>query len=193
MAPLPVIPDVFRATLNWDVEGGVAARNVLHFRSTSGTESELAAAFASNATHNMFACKANDNPANSISVIKLDGSSATQVVSISPALNGNGSGGLMPSTAGVVSFRTGLRGSAGRGRIYIGPCTEDKAQAGILDITSQGLMQAAWEGFVADMATDSNHWILGVASYVHSGFHPVSSLIVDKLVGTQRRRQDQLR
>jgi hypothetical protein len=69
---------------------------------------------------------------------------------------------------------------------------EDKAQAGILDSTSQGLVKDGWIDFAATIDLEIGAQ-LGVASYKHAAFYPETSLSCDRLVGTQRRRQDQLR
>jgi hypothetical protein len=54
-------------------------------------------------------------------------------------------------------------------------------------------MSDGWEAFAEAATTFEGGYAIGVASYVHSDFHPAISLTADHLVGTVRRRQDQLR
>jgi hypothetical protein len=54
-------------------------------------------------------------------------------------------------------------------------------------------MGTAWGAFASALSDPDAGPVLGVASYVHADFHAESSIRVDSLVATQRRRQDQLR
>lgn len=194
--PLPVIANVFRVAIAWDRNAGVAPVNVFHVRAVSAslagdvlnTVLEVEAAH-----HDMWECLKSGTTNDSVTVTPLDGSSAGAVGKIT-GTRGAGGGDTIPAAAFVISIRTGQRGPRGRGRLYIGPCVEDDQSNGVCATSTRDTMQTAWNDFATDLndaLTTPVHF--GVASYVHSDFHESVSIVCDSIVGTQRRRQDQLR
>lgn len=194
--PTPVINDVFRVVLLWEPLAGISPRNVLHMR-TALTDVTAIAGFINDAFQtaetfgNTFHPMHSGQDLRSISVQPLDGVTAATDYSITPDIDGAQSGEVSPATCAVVSLKTGQLGSRGRGRVYCGPICETAMADGVLALTSRTQMLAGWDAFRDDL--NSNGIELGVASYTWSDFHPVVSIRIDSLVGTQRRRQDQLR
>jgi hypothetical protein len=54
-------------------------------------------------------------------------------------------------------------------------------------------MLSAWGSFVNDINVASPSVQLVVASYKYADAHDVTNIRIDKVLGTQRRRQNQLR
>ena len=197
MAPLPVIPDVYRIVLLWNTLHGVTPRNVFHVSSASG-DVDVVASQVNDALKEVtntacFAPMGADREFDQISITPLDGSTATSIHTIE-FFNGEGtSGEESPASSSVVSFRTAHRGAQGRGRMYLGPLPEHSMANGVLDSTFAATQLDGWEHALAKMATFGLAERFVVASYVHVDAHIILNVSVDELVGTQRRRQDQLR
>jgi hypothetical protein len=193
MAPLPNITGVFRLSIDWPVNLGVKPTNVFHFLNISGDEAELADNFAASQQTHQWEPISQAYDATSLSIIKLDGHSATQVFPVTPGdIKGEQVGSdQIAQACAVVSYHTGQRGPRGRGRTYVGPITEASQANGVLNSTIQGHMATAWGDFLDAMATLD--YSLVVASYAHHDANGVTAVNVDSIVGTQRRRLDQLR
>jgi hypothetical protein len=193
MAPLPVISDVFRVTLNWNRVNSVQPVNVMNVLCTGGTEAQVAAAFNAHVTSNMFQAMSTAQIVLTYDVIKLDGTSATHTFTQTGSAAGGSTGQTIPAVAALVSFKTAHRGPQGRGRLYAGPISEVAQDGGALDPTVRTSMQSAWTAFVTAMLANSPVVIPGIASYKHATFNQLSGVTVESPVATQRRRQDQLR
>lgn len=195
--PLPVIADVFRVTFEWLPADGISPRNVVHVRSASDDVTEIGGvindAFAAITDFSPWTFLSNVFACDDLSILPLDGTSATAVVALADTMIGGATGELIPNMAAVLSFHTEQRGPRGRGRMYIGPTTENKNDSGIVDPTSATNTVTAWGEVIANLAASDPVVELGVASYVHHDFHPVTSHRLDRIMGTQRRRLDQLR
>lgn len=195
--PLPVIPDVFRVTLLWNSHDGVQPRNVIHVRSTTLDEGQVGLAVLqsfqdSRVSHEPFELLNSVYTFDSVEVLPLDGSTAGVIVTnAAQPMVGQDTGNLVVALCNIVSFRTGFRGPRGRGRMYIGPCGEDRQNAGVFNSTFVADAQIAWDDAVTAFA--DNLVPLCVASYKHSDSHDVTTATVEAVGGTQRRRQDQLR
>lgn len=195
MPPLPVIPDVFRVTFNWAANVGITPVNVIHVETASTDVQDIGTAILDAFDGlNCFYCCSTSQIVESLSILPLDGTTATiNVPTDGQAIQGAHTGEIAPAVAGLVSFRTGVRGARGRGRMYIGPCAEAGIENGRLDPDTQAPMQADWITAVANLLTGTPVVRLGVASYTHEDWNQVISTTVESLVATQRRRQDQLR
>lgn len=198
MPPLPTIADVYRVTIPWSLNDGVAPRNVIHIHQASGSESLVAAAFwdgyqAAISTSNPWAPLSSVFECNALDILKLDGTSATQTISLPGTIGGSGSGQIIPASAAVMSFHTSQRGARGRGRQYVGPTTESNSTNGLLDSGVATEFVDAWGFFQSGLVGSATPATLVVASYVHADAHEVISFRADSVLGTQRRRQDQLR
>lgn len=197
MPPLPVIADVYRVTLAWNTNHGVSPRNVIHVRSASSDVLEIGAniieAWTVPDPLPLFKCVDSGLSVATLEILPLDGVTASVTIGATGQGGGGGVGETIPNGAGVVSFHTAQRGARGRGRLYAGPITEASQANGIIDGSILELMVEGWGTFITALPTQSASPELVIASYVHADAHPVTSLRVDNLMGTQRRRLDQLR
>ena len=199
MPALPTITDTYRVTLNWSGFRGITPRNVFNVHQASGSETlvgnTVAAGFATMASYShLFHCMLDGFVCGELSILALDGTTAgINYLLGTPLTGGAGAGDMSPSSAAVVSLKTGVRGARGRGRVFAGPVAESRMADGILDSTSRTLMAAAWSSFRTGMNGATVPAQLCVASYVHADQHQVTSSSVRTVLGTQRRRQDQLR
>lgn len=196
---LPVISNVLRIACLWvDTLGTVGVRpvNVFHVHYVTGTASDAAGDVAdamATSGSDMFDVLYSGLTLTSLSVLPLDGSSATFDVPIGAVIEGGGAGGVLPQVCTVVSLHTAERGSRGRGRVYVGPMGETQVSNGTVASGSQNTMLVAWGQFHDDLLASPSGSELAIASYVHEDAHPVTNIRVDTVCGTQRRRQNQLR
>jgi hypothetical protein len=189
---------VLRIALQWVDTGSVGIRpvNVFHVHYVTGTASDAAADVATalaTSGDDMFDMLYTGLECSTMSVLPLDGTSATFDQPIGTAINGGGAGGVLPQVCAVVSLHTAQRGSRGRGRVYVGPVGETQISNGIINSGSQNTMLTGWGQFHDDLLASPTGTELAIASYVHTDAHPVTSIRVDSVAGTQRRRQNQLR
>ena len=193
---LPVIANTARVTWNFATSGGITPRIVQHFRSTTGDEVELGELIWAAVDGGIFAPMHQNYEPESLTVLWLDGASAGVTVpnpDIGTPQLCEGTGDLLPSSAAVLSFYTGTRGPSGRGRSYIGPIVEGQADQGYLPTGTRTAMNTSWTTFMTALATGSPAVTLVVASYADEVARTVTSGFVREVLGTQRRRQDQLR
>jgi hypothetical protein len=196
---LPVINDVFRCTILWQGSGGILTlnpRNVIHVSAPSLNEGDV----ADNLGNAMQTARAANEPllvgssswiANAVDVLKLDGSSATQTLAMPHPWVMNSGGDYSPASAAVISLHTGQRGARGRGRFFCGPVAEGKMVNGRLLTADMTDMATGWGILISQLASLGSPLV--VASYKHADAHVVTSHRIDQILGTQRRRQDQLR
>ena len=194
--PLPEIASTARVTWNFQTSGGITPRIVQHFRTTTGDEVELGELIWDAAIGGIFEPMHQNYEPTSLTVLWLDGSSAgVDVPNPDPGTPQlcQGTGDLLPSSAAVLSLSTGTRGPQGRGRNYIGPIVESQADQGFLNETTRQQLTEDWTDFMTALATGSTPVTLVVASYTHEVARSVTSGVFRSVLGTQRRRQDQLR
>lgn len=196
MAPLPVIENVFRMAIETDPFAGLSSVNVFHVQSDADSEAGDVLNTVIDAlddNRNMWNPLWHETTVKRITCTKLDGSTATVVGDLSGTI-GTATEALSPASCALISIATGVRGSRGRGRVYVGPVCEDKMANGFLGSAVVALVQAAWNQFATDLddALDTPvHF--GVASYVHADFHPSVAIRCEGALATQRRRQNQVR
>lgn len=193
MPPLPTINNIFRVTFDWNLGFSLQAHNIMHFADTaiSGSEASLFAALGANLTGAMFQTMSNQCGLNGIDILPLDGASSSTHHGLDGTLTGLGSADGIAQACAIVSLYTGLRGPRHRGRVFLPFVAEGSQNGGVLGTSDLAAQQAAWSAFLADM--DSSNWPIAQASYVHADAHPVTAVAVKRVVGTQRRRLDQLR
>lgn len=203
MPPLPVIPSVFRVTLNWSA-GALVAANVIHVKDPGATQTamqvltEIKDVMTSGGTgtelwRSMFAATGQDVGLVNLEALPLDGTSTTSTISGAPIVGGGGAGDVIPSQAAVVTLRTGIRGRSYRGRVFTPFVVEGKATLGTLTGPTTAAMQAGWEGFRAGLVANSPSLTLEVASYKLGTSETVDSVTAQPVLGTIRGRQSQLR
>lgn len=210
---LPVIAGVYRCAIRWRYgAGGPTAINVLHVLHLAGSAAAAFAALDANVVSALWAGMSSTSVADQVAVTPLDGTSAT--VNFTPS-GAKWTGNVVaseytPSLALVVSLRTAKRGAQYRGRIYLPFQTE----LGWVDGVANGSLatnQSAWNTFQTAMGV--SNYPLHVASYGFSQHkvpgtggaysvvpvtwtphaEPVTSINVESVGGTQRRRQSRLR
>jgi hypothetical protein len=213
MPPLPTINGIHRVAFSWRASAsGPYAANVMHFYNASMDPDGLKTALDANVTTAMWAGCNNNVTCYQLTITPLDGTSATRLYTVSGSKwTGTGTAsGIEPAASVVVSLKTANRGRRYRGRVYLP--FPDEALVGDGSLTAATTTaQAAWDAFRTAMATAS--FPLHIASYGRS-YHktggkgqpivltPVSwtafstavtSITVEKVLGTQRRRQTRLR
>lgn len=195
MAPLPVISNVKRITINFTTYGGVTPACVHHVRGDAADEAQLGEDLWDAFPEGLFGPMHAGFEPNSISILPLDGSSATYEavrpggVGTDLCLSNNN---ILPAVACVVSFATGTRGPQGRGRQYVGPITETSVTDGLMEPTVISALQTAWQTYATNLQAITAPLALQVASYTHEEARTVTSIVVKRPVATQRRRQRQL-
>lgn len=213
MPPLPTISGVHRVAFNWRAgASGPYATNVMHFKGASTDTLALKNALDANVTTAMWAGCGVATNVYQLQITPLDGSSSTMIYTVTgtkwagPA----GSTGLIPAACVIVSLKTATRGRRSRGRVYLPFTDEGNVSAGSLD-SAPTAAQAAWDTFRTAMTTSLYPMV--VASYGH-GYHKtggkgqpivytpytwtadsyvVTSSTVERVLGTQRKRQSRLR
>jgi hypothetical protein len=128
----------------------------------------------------------------SATALHLDGTSAGLDGSFGDT-GGEQSGDIIPAACAIVKVRTAQRGPRGRGRVYLGPIGESAQANGILTSAIAGRMTTAWNTWASAILADAATLEFGIASYKHADFHPFDTIAVEGPLGTQRRRQTQLR
>jgi hypothetical protein len=193
--PLPVIANTWRVAVGWhETITGQHAVNVMHFKDTlgGGTATGLQTTLNGHWTAAMVASQANLALADTLSIIALDGTAST-VILPGPSVVGGTAGDWIPQVSELVSLKTGVRGRANRGRIYLPFVAEGAVGNGVLMPATVAPLNTAWEAFRVAMQTA--HWSLVVASYdrAHSGAgaheNIVTTCLVETQTATQRRRQ----
>lgn len=199
MPPLPTISQVYRLTLPFvGITSGINPALVFHFKTTLtdlddiGTDFDNTWQTVRGTAEPIFAVCA-DFIATTLDILPLDGTSATHTYTLGTLIQGNTTGECSPASAAVVSFKSAQRGPQGRGRKYLGPIAEAKMVDGRLETAARTQMQTAWNALLAAWDNPTGSLQLVVASYVHAAAYPVTSAVVQQLLGTQRRLQDQLR
>lgn len=192
--PLPVIANTYRCTFNWTNYLGVAPRNVIHVQGTAVSVTDVAEAVVNALQTHQFEGMNGSFVLHSLDALPLDGTSASASVPGGGYSSGTSpSGEFSPASAIVVSLRTGVRGPRGRGRVYIGPVNEGIMADGQIPGANATEITAAWDAFRAALLAGTPALSLVVASYTHADANVVGSNICETVLGTQRRRQDQLR
>lgn len=194
MAPLPVIPDVFRCSLVGNRYEGVQPVNVLHLRSATGNGGEVGSSLwaAMQECGYLFGVTPLNFDLLWIDVLPLDGTTATQRVMPPSGWDGadhyTDGGQFVPEAAACVSFKTGIRGPSARGRAFIGPAAEGTIIDGQIVADTRTAMQVAWSELIIQLPAQTVPCQLVVASYVHSEANDVETATVSFQQATQRRR-----
>lgn len=191
MPALPVITDTFRVTLDWSPAGGVQPANVLHFFSAGLNEGGISAALEAHLDPRVVDCVSNNFDILGVTVLALDGTSASQTFAWSTVITGGSTGEFSPASCGLVKFQTAQRGPRGRGRMFCGPVAESAMADGLLGTATGSDMFDGWAASLPALATAD--CALVVASYAHHDQNAVTAVTVERVLGTQKRRQDQLR
>lgn len=188
MGHLPVIADVWRATIHWNSEAGADHPvSVQHFRFAGGAL-DLAGFIDSNVQTHQFEGMRDAQEATQLDLLALDGTSATQTFSLSNWAGESGSGDALIGQAMLLLGRTGLRGGQNRGRIFLPSPLESIVTMGVLVEANRAEIENAWDGYLQELADDGVEW--GVASYHGVGhFNNYTSVHLEARLSRIRRRQ----
>jgi hypothetical protein len=190
--PLPVIAGVTRCAVKWhNTTGDIDAINVMHFYAAPGDEADLLASLDANAQPHQFEGMSSATSVIEVVMTPLDGSSSSATGTLENWVGSSGAGDIVPAQCIVVSAHTALRGRSNSGRTYLPFPVESITDAGTIDIANANEIAAAWNDFGAAMVTDGHDPV--VASYKNEDAHVITRYSVSYVLGTQRRRQDQLR
>jgi len=109
---------------------------------------------------------------------------------------------VSPAVAYIVRKNSAMGGKRGSGRFFHPGSQDPKVnEAGVIDAPTLTALQAAWDGFMGDLAASTLEMVLlhTYGTYVKQDGTtvvvpaqdptPVTSLTVEAMVGTQRRRQ----
>jgi hypothetical protein len=185
--PLPVIADVFRVALEWESVYPDSPVNVMHLSCPGGGVSDVVDALEASWQPSMWDEVSGAYVLNKVLITPLDGSSASALATVTTQTGGAG-GQIVSEQAQVISLHTDQRGPRGRGRLYLGPITEDNTNHGVLVSAVVNAIAAAWVDFANALIAAPVATALGVASYVHSDWHQVGTITSSVNVGTQVRR-----
>ena len=192
--PLPEIANTYRVTWNFTTSRGVTPRIVQHFLCPGSNVDFVGAALVGAATDNMFNPMPQSFEPDTFDILPLDGVTPTRQFDLDPGLQMcQAAEEMSPASAALISLRTDQRGPQGRGRSYVGPVAEAEMANGQLSVGSKNAMQDAWADFLEALAALDPEVLLVVASYAHEESYPVQTLNFELPLGTQRRRQSQLR
>lgn len=194
MPPLPVIEDTYRVTWNFTNSGGVTPRIVQHYYSPGSDVDVFGASLIAVMVDDLFYPMSGSFEPETIDVLPLDGMTPTKSFNLpSEIAFCSGDEDFSPASAYVMSLQTSVRGPRGRGRSYIGPVADSTIEDGKAHGISAGNLIDAWNAFLV-AASELNPLIsLCVASYTHEEMNVVTGVQIRNVLGTQRRRQDQLR
>lgn len=195
MAPLPVIPDVFRLALNWtSVSAGIAV-NVTHWEKVTPTTpladaADLIDQWLANDAVAMYGSVASTANGSTLVATPLDGVTAS-VSGVATTIAGTATG-TVTQAAALIKFTTAKRGPRYRGRIFL-PYLGENVQEGSVLVGNAlpSVLGPAWATFATNMLADD--WRLVVASYKFETAEPVTSVTSEAIAGTQKRRNDRLR
>lgn len=192
MGHLPIIDDCFRVSLIWSDVAGAHPVNVMHFSSSAGDEDSLASALDASWHNGQFGVVSTATSVVRYDILKLDGSAATKSYTPDPAnsegLEGQASGDPLLAYAVCVAFKTDFRGPRNRGRIFIGPLSENEVLAGTFVGVDNDVIAAQWSAFNTSLVGTADAWLHGVASYKGHTFTGISQYRADLFPATQRRR-----
>jgi hypothetical protein len=183
-----VIADVWRVAFELASVSGRVATNILNVFSTAGDATELGDTLESAIPSvNPWSYVSSGYDVPSLSITPLDGVSSATAHSC-PQIAGTQSGQTVPEAAACIGLQTGVRGPQARGRIYIGPLTESSIDTGQIQSGTLAGLLTAMDAFINDLAAASPAILVGVASYKHAIWRPVTSFRVDSFQTTQVRR-----
>jgi hypothetical protein len=193
--PLPVITNTFRCTVNGHI-GNDTSDNVIHLINTTGAgaaascASDLGSAWIT--LIQSFDVFSSEYGFDSISVLPLDGSSATTdfVPTGWPGVGSTSDASTPSLVARIITLRTAVGGRSNRGRMYLaGEHVQDvDAESTLWTPTSTANMTTAAEAFRVALSPGSAASQLAVASYKLASSRPVTSCVARQYFGTQRRR-----
>ena len=198
MPALPIIVDTHRVALRWTTPTAQSAVNVIHIHAPgSGGGTDPIFEVLEDAVHvDQWVTAAVSASITTISITPLDGISATHdyTPSVPASWTGGQAGEYSPATSVLVKLTTADRGRSNRGRVYLPFTAEQVMSDGVLTAGPQAAAQTAWDAFSAALTADpTTPSSFVVASYKLARDLAVTTINVEGILATQRRRQGRLR
>lgn len=195
--PLPVIDHVYRCAFHWTADLQ-SATNVVHVSTdTVGkTPLEVFTCLDAHVTAGMWGNATTDSAVVDVAITPLDGTTATADFPTGGVAKWSGVNGgeFVPQVAIIVKLATPTRGRSHRGRLFLPFTSEGSIARGSFDGAIAASMTTAWNAFALAIDTDATTPMnLVVASYKLASASAVDNIIVERVPGTQRRRQGRLR
>jgi hypothetical protein len=94
----------------------------------------------------------------------------------------------VPQVAGVVKFTTDVRGRSNRGRLFLPGIAEGAMDSSGISDSKVTACTEEWDGFLNQMAVTFGSWAGCIASYKNRNAHQITNAALEKVTGTQRRR-----
>jgi len=197
--PPPLLPAIVAVTLNWqETTTGQTAQNRLHVSGASLALGDVATRFITAWDANMIGSAVLTAEIQTLTLTRLDQSTASADVPVSGTKwAGAAAGEWSPATSPYVTFTTGFRGQASKGRWYMPFPIETAFANGLLNTGNLSAMQTGWNTFLATL--QSQGIPLQVVSYgleatptrpeLPAKANAVDLVTVRAGLGTQRRRQ----
>jgi hypothetical protein len=189
---LPVITDMFRCTFNW-YGAQENYHNVLYIQCASGLASDVGPAVAASLHSAQFGPISQTFSLNDMDVLPLDGSSSTTRYSFSsPMTGGSGSTAWDPALSAILTLQTGVRGSANRGRLYLGPSNAAVFSGGSYT-SSLSALASAWTSWQSSLNAHTPVCAHHQVSLKNGTHHVITNYRPQPVAGQQLRRLKRLR
>lgn len=205
MAPLPPVPDVIKASLNWQIQGNHTAESILHFVYAGGPPSSsvcsaLAADIQAAAVSNLKALLPIGTLLGQCTVLDLASATGAQGVGGTATAGTRSGQPLVASTCVVMNHSIARRYRGGKPRSYCpfgiatDPQTAGTWQAGFLTTVN-----TAWSTFITTALAAASGGVtlteFASVSYYHAKVlrttpvvDPITQSLARTRIGTQRRR-----
>ncbi len=201
MPPLPPVASTSRVVLEWTWAGQLCA-NVLHYLNTTGSggpqAADIGAKIVGNFNTATRAVITTGCALTRIGVTPLDPSPppSQDYATGLPLAGTSGSPSMPNNVTAAASFRTAFRGRSFRGRAFVVGLTEAGITANAIEPTVITAWLNFWEAMrVLEPTGGEATYQLAVVSYMSGGVlrpvpiaTPVTSITMDGIVDTQRRR-----
>lgn len=192
MPHLPVITDMFRVTLDWGTWNGIKPRNVIYIQCASGLATDIPGALNAAWHSAMWGPLPSGMQMSQVEILALDGSSSSTTAAVTTQSGQSGGSAGAPGQAVIVSFQTGLRGPANRGRVFLGPASDTIVTDGLYT-GSLSSLNSAWAAFQTALQAHTPVCAHHVVSIKNGTHHVVTNYRAQQVAGGQLRRLKQLR
>jgi hypothetical protein len=191
---MPVVPDTIQMVPTYFGVGGVTAANVIHFRQAGGAFDQSSCDEVilewDQFTHSVMSDDWTLD--DSARFLDLSQDPPDEIFGTNNSQSGVVTGGPLPAQCAAVLSISGGGGRRRAGRIYLPGIAElsvnDNSR---LDSTMVTALQSGLAQFIVDVFSNVG-WALAVYSRVNGTSVPVTSVAVDDVIDTQRRRVNRL-
>lgn len=194
-----ILPNIWRVAFEWTL-GGQSAANIMCFQSSATDAATLHASIDSAVTAGMWSAQCSPGRVSRLSYTRLDGVTATSVVTtIGTKWDAGADTDFDPAVAIYVRFNTAFRGPASRGGVKLPFTSSAQTSTGLYSGATSAAVGAAWTAFRNSMSSNGNplhvvHFLPKEPAVGEAALsHPVTSVSVQSVLSTIRRRQDRIR